>query len=53
VFLFLKILNAQERDKIGDSRDAWNVASPWRAVTDAGRREWRDSAARVAQCAGL
>jgi len=26
VFLFFKILNAQERAKIGDSRDAWNVA---------------------------
>jgi len=25
VFLFFKILNAQERAKIGDSRDEWNV----------------------------
>jgi len=25
VFLLLKLLNAQERAKIGDSRDAWNV----------------------------
>jgi len=25
VFLFFKNLNTQERAKIGDSRDAWNV----------------------------
>jgi len=25
VFLFFKMLNAQERAKIGDSQDAWNV----------------------------
>ena len=25
VFLFFKILNTQERAKIWDSRDAWNV----------------------------
>ena len=27
VFLFFKILNAQERAEIGDSRDAWNVVT--------------------------
>ena len=25
VFLFVKVLNAQQRANIGDSRDAWNV----------------------------
>jgi len=25
MFLFFKVLNAQERAKIGDSRDAWKV----------------------------
>jgi len=25
VFLFFKILNAQERAKIGDGRESWNV----------------------------
>jgi len=53
VFLFFKILNAQERAQTGDSRDAWNVVCPWRAVTEAGSREWRDAAARVVLCAGL
>jgi len=53
VFLFFKILNAQERAKIGDSRAAWNVVCQWRAVTEAGSREWRDVAARVVLCAGL
>jgi len=39
-FMFFNLLNAQERAKIGDSRDAWNVVRPWRAVTEAGSREW-------------
>jgi len=53
VFLFFKLLNAQQRAKIGDSRDAWNVVWSWRAVTGAGIREWRDAATRVVLCAGL
>jgi len=53
VFLSFKFLKAQERANIGDSGDVWNVVWPWRAVTEAGSREWRDSAARVVLCAGL
>jgi len=53
VLLFFIFLHAQESAKIGDRRDAWNVVCPWRAVTEAGSREWRDSTARVVLCAGL
>jgi len=53
VLFFFIFLNAQESAKIGDRRDAWNVVYPWRAVTEAGSREWRDSTARVVLCAGL
>jgi len=53
VVLFFKSLNAQERAKIGDSRESWNVVRPWRAVIEAGSREWRDAAARVVLCADL